>query len=84
MDFYEVVFKRRSIRKFKETPIPEDVLFRVLEGGRWAPSAGNTQPWHFIIVTDVEVKKRIARVCTLFGCEGWFMGKICHGQKFQH
>ncbi len=56
MDFYEVVFKR-SIRKFKEMPVPEDVLFRVLEAGRREPSAGNTQPWHFIIVTDAEVKR---------------------------
>ncbi|MBX5321421.1 MAG: nitroreductase family protein [Candidatus Bathyarchaeota archaeon] len=71
MDFYEVVFKRRSIRKFKETPVIEEVLFRVLEAGRWAPSAGNTQPWHFIIVTDVEVKKRIAHVCTEYSRKHW-------------
>ncbi len=71
MDFYEVVFKRRSIRKFKETPVPEDVLFRVLEVGRWAPSAGNTQPWHFIIVTDAEVKKRIAHICTEYSRKHW-------------
>lgn len=71
MDFYEVVFKRRSIRKFREEPIHEEALNKVLEAGRWAPSAGNTQPWHFIIVSDAEVKKRIARVCTEYSRKHW-------------
>ncbi|MGC8938930.1 MAG: nitroreductase family protein [Candidatus Bathyarchaeia archaeon] len=57
MDFYEVVAKRRSVRKFMEKPIPEEVLIRVLDAGRLAPSAGNTQPWHFIIITDADVKR---------------------------
>jgi nitroreductase len=71
MDFYEVVLKRRSIRKFKEEPVPEKLLNKVLEAGRWAPSAGNTQPWRFILVTDADVKKRIADVCTEFSRKAW-------------
>jgi len=57
VDFDEVVLKRRSIRKFREDPVSERVLLKILEAGRWAPSAGNCQPWRFIVVTDVEVKK---------------------------
>jgi nitroreductase len=71
LDFYDVVFKRRSIRKFGEEPIPKETLYRVLDAGCWAPSAGNLQPWHFIIITDVEVKKRIAHVCTEYSRKHW-------------
>jgi len=46
------VYNRRSVRNFKENPVPETLLRRVLEAGRFAPSAGNCQPWRFIVVTD--------------------------------
>lgn len=60
MDFYEVIKKRKSVRKYKSDPIPDDVLNRILEAGRIAPSAKNIQPWHFIVVKDPEVKKKVA------------------------
>lgn len=71
MDFDEAVIRRRSIRKFKEDPISEKALLKVLEAGRWAPSAGNSQPWRFVVITDVDVKKRIALVCTEFSRKAW-------------
>jgi len=71
MDFDEVVVKRRSIRKFKEEPVPEKVLKKVLDAGRWAPSAGNSQPWRFVVVTDADVKKGIAKICTEFSKKAW-------------
>ena len=71
MDFDEVVFKRRSVRKFEEDPISEEVLFKVLEAGRWAPSAGNSQLWRFVVITDVDVKKRIALTCTESSRKAW-------------
>jgi len=71
MDFDEVVVKRRSIRKFKEKSVPEKALGKVLEAGRWAPSAGNSQPWRFIVVTDADVKQNIAKVCTEFSRKAW-------------
>jgi len=71
MDFDEVVVKRRSIRKFKEDPVPEKILHKILDAGRWAPSAGNSQPWRFIIVTDFEIKKRIAAISTEFSRRAW-------------
>ena len=46
------IFERRSVRNFKEDPVPESYIRRVLEAGRFAPSAGNCQPWKFIVVTD--------------------------------
>jgi len=60
MDFYEVIKKRKSIRKYKSDPIPDGVLDRILEAGRIAPSAKNIQPWHFIVIKDPGIKKRVA------------------------
>jgi nitroreductase len=71
MDFDEVIVKRRSIRKFNEDPVPEKALNKVLEAGRWAPSAGNSQPWRFIVVADSEVKRRIALLSTEFSKKAW-------------
>ncbi|MEM2972417.1 MAG: nitroreductase family protein [Candidatus Bathyarchaeia archaeon] len=60
MDFFEVVEKRRSIRKFKPKPIPTENLKKILEAGRLAPSAGNRQPWHFIVVRNPETKRALS------------------------
>jgi len=57
MSLLEAIFKRRSIRKYKRQPIPDDVLKNILEAGRLAPSANNLQPWHFIVVTDQKLKE---------------------------
>jgi len=71
LEFKEVVIKRRSVRKFKKDAIPEELLGNVLEAGRWAPSAGNCQPWRFLVVTDREIKAKIASSCTSFSKEHW-------------
>jgi nitroreductase len=71
MDFREVVGKRRSVRRFREDDVPVAALTRVLDAGRWAPSAGNSQPWHFIVVRDAEVKVQIAETCTRFSKKAW-------------
>ena len=59
LDFIEVVKKRRSIRRYKPDPVPEDALRQILEAARLAPSAGNRQPWHFIIVRDEDKKNQL-------------------------
>jgi nitroreductase len=58
MDMFEAIQTRRSVRAYESRAIPEETLLRILEAGRIAPSAGNIQPWHFIVVTDGE-KRRI-------------------------
>jgi len=71
LEFKEVVVKRRSVRKFKKDAIAEKSLLKVLEAGRWAPSAGNCQPWRFLVVTDPEIKAKIAINCTSFSKRHW-------------
>jgi len=53
------VFYRRSVRNYKDKPVPESLIRRVLEAGRFAPSAGNCQPWKFIVVTDKAMLKEM-------------------------
>jgi nitroreductase len=57
MDVFEAIQERRSIRAYQDTPVPREKLEKILEAARLAPSARNTEPWHFIAVTDKEKKK---------------------------
>ena len=57
----DIVLSRRSIRSYKKKEIPSDVLNKILEAGRQAPSAANRQPYHFIVVTDEEIKKKLSK-----------------------
>jgi nitroreductase len=50
MNTLDAISSRRSIRKFKEAPVPREMIETILEAGRQAPSAKNRQPWHFIVV----------------------------------
>jgi nitroreductase/Fe-S-cluster-containing hydrogenase component 2 len=53
------VFYRRSVRNYQDKPVPESLIRRVLEAGRFAPSPGNCQPWKFIVVTDKAMLKEM-------------------------
>jgi nitroreductase len=68
MDFTTVIKTRRSIRSYADKPIPDDVLGRVLEAARIAPSACNFQPWRFVVVKDAAARAQLA--------------KLAHGQQF--
>ena len=63
MDTLQTIFERRSIRKYRPDPIPDEDLKQILEAGRQAPSAANRQPWHFVVVGQPEQKRRVAQAC---------------------
>ena len=46
--FLELIKARRSTRRFKPDPVPDDVIDRIVEAGRWAPSGFNQQPWELL------------------------------------
>ncbi len=48
----EIIKSRRSIRRFLDKPIPFEMLDRLLEAARWAPSGGNCQPWAFVVIRE--------------------------------
>ena len=56
--------QRRSIRRFRDQPVPESLLLQVLDAGRWAPSAGNIQPWRMILVSDPKVRAELLEAMT--------------------
>ena len=60
MDTFEAIMNRRSIRKFKDKPIPEGVIERALRAAMAAPTAGTQLCWHFVVVVDPDVLKDIA------------------------
>jgi NADPH-dependent glutamate synthase beta subunit-like oxidoreductase/nitroreductase/Pyruvate/2-oxoacid:ferredoxin oxidoreductase delta subunit len=51
-DVEKVIYRRRSVRVYKKDPVPREMIQRVLEAGRFSPSAGNCQGWKFVVVTD--------------------------------
>jgi len=60
MEFQEVVSRRRSIRRFKKEPIAKPLVEELLSCAIKAPSAGNVQPWFFMVITDPSFKEKLA------------------------
>jgi hypothetical protein len=65
----KVILERRSVRNYKDKQVPENLVRRILEAGRFAPSAGNCQPWRFIVIRDRDVidaiEKDIRMMCKM-------------------
>ena len=61
LSLVETVLSRRSIRRYEKKEIPNDVLSKILEAGRQAPSAANRQPLHFIVLTNDNIKKEFSK-----------------------
>lgn len=62
MDFFEVIKTRRSIRKFKDQPVSDEIIDKIIEAGTWAPSGMNNQPWKFAVIKDKELKAEISKL----------------------
>ena len=63
-NFLDLVKKRRSMRRFKPDPIPEEHIEKILEAARWAMSGANGQPWEFIAVKNPETRDKIVDIVT--------------------
>jgi len=59
MNVLEAIKGRRSIRAFKNQGVPAEIVEELIDAARWAPSAGNIQPWEFIIVRKPRIKRRL-------------------------
>ncbi|AGB31528.1 cobyrinic acid a,c-diamide reductase [Natrinema pellirubrum DSM 15624] len=59
---YKAIFTRRDIRRFRDDPIPDGVLERLLEAAHHAPSVGFSQPWDLVVVRETETKAEIAEI----------------------
>lgn len=83
--FKDIIIGRRSFRKFKDEPVPIEVLEELIDCARWAPSDTNSQPWRFIATSNKKIIKRIEKA-TLKGmdelkAQAEIMGKPEIGRK---
>ncbi|MCX5710444.1 MAG: nitroreductase family protein [Candidatus Omnitrophica bacterium] len=62
MDTFEAIKTRRSVRVFKDKAIPNDILEKLVDAGRFAATARNVQPWKFVIVTDKVTLRKLAEL----------------------
>ena len=63
MDFDQVARTTFAAREFTSDPVPDDVLYRILDTARFAPSGGNRQGWRVIVVREPEARRRLAEIC---------------------
>ena len=60
-DVMGTILGRRSVRRYQEKDIPDEILNSILEAARWAPSWANTQPWEIVVVKDMAIKEKIQK-----------------------
>lgn len=60
LDVFEAIYTTRAMRRLKPDPVPDDLVWKVLDAAIRAPSGGNRQPWNFIVIRDPQTKRRIA------------------------
>jgi len=60
-DLMEIIKTRRSIRRFKDQSVDDEIIKDIINMGTWAPSGLNNQPWKFVIIKDEELKNKIAQ-----------------------
>jgi nitroreductase len=65
VELMEAIQGRRSIRRYKTDPVPDDMLEKVLEAVRWAPSWANTQCWEIIVVREHGIKREVVETLSL-------------------
>lgn len=58
----EIFKKRRSIRRYKKESVSDELIAKIVEAARWAPSGANKQPWEFIVIRNESLKKRIVEI----------------------
>lgn len=81
MDLFEAIFKRRSIRKFKQMEIDREKITKVIKAAVWAPSGGNIQPWRFIIVNDKKLIRHIKMFSPGMFSEPSILIVVCSNKK---
>jgi len=84
MAFSEVLLKRRSIRKYHDKPIEIDLIEEIINESTLAPSAGNEQPWKFIIVQNTDVLQEISEECKEALLERIANNPNDYARKYEH
>lgn len=64
MELHDLIYSRQSVRKFKDTPVPDEDVLKILDSVRVGPSSENEQNWHFIVVRNEDFKRKLGEVIT--------------------
>jgi nitroreductase len=87
MEVKEAIRGRRSIRKYKDLQIPDDVMEDLLDSMRLAPSSSNEQRWNVVVVTDADLKQKLAAASGnqkfVAECAAYLVGVIDAGDYFR-
>ena len=62
MDLFEAMHTQRAIRRYEPDPVSDDDIAKILKATVHAPSGGNRQPWHFVVVRDAELRKKLGEL----------------------
>jgi len=73
----QVIFKRRSVRMYTDEQVPKEMVHRIIEAGRFAPSAGNSQPWKFVVLRNRALMEEMNEVVVAWGAK---LTKIYQGK----
>ena len=68
MNLINLIKTRRSIRRFTDEPVSDDLINKIIEAGTWAPSGKNNQPWKFAIIKDQDLKAQVAELTHYSKC----------------
>lgn len=68
MDLIDTLRSTSAVREFRPAPVPDEVLARVLDTARFAPSGGNRQGWRLVVVQDPEIRRRLRDLYL----DGWY------------
>ena len=62
MGLFDAIYSQLSMTRYKTDPVPREVIDRVIEAATKAPSGGNTQPWHFLAITELDLISQVGRI----------------------
>ena len=86
MDTFQAISRRASVREYSNKPIPRDLLEKLIDAGRRAPTARCVEPWEFIIITD---KKMLSKIADIVAPNGAFIREaaaaivtVCQDTKY--
>ena len=65
MEFKDVVYGRRSVRRFKDTPVDDKILKEIVDAALWAPSGVNLQPWYYVVIRTPEKMTRLKEMMSV-------------------
>ena len=69
MSFMDMVYQRESCRSYQDKPVSRELLTKMVETGRLAPSGCNAQPWKFLVIDEPEAKKKMCEALVVEGGE---------------